>query len=234
MEIYAVEYATSMFPEKWIYQDRSESEIKVPFSWMYYVIKINGKTILMDTGFTDKEEAVNYAVTFHDVQEPLMELIGSYEQVDKLIITHLHFDHADDMVLFPNAKIIMATAAYESAMKGNDMRVKNHLKKAQVIQVDQQMSIEDKLIFKVIGGHDIGSSVIEFQHDGMTYAIAGDESYMCNNMTEVRPVGTVVDYEANLSYLQEGRDQGKIVLTFHDPLILEEYPKIHRHIVRII
>lgn len=64
------------------------------FSSCVYLIKLNEKNILIDTGTQEiKKELI----------ENLKELNSS--EIDIIILTHDHWDHVGNIKLFPNAKI---------------------------------------------------------------------------------------------------------------------------------
>ncbi|HWT76768.1 MAG TPA: hypothetical protein VN258_18875 [Mobilitalea sp.] len=59
--------------------------------------------------------------------------------------------------------------------------MKRMLESAQVHIVLEEYRYEDKFLFKVIGGHTEGSSVIYFEEDNKQYVIATDISKYCKN-----------------------------------------------------
>lgn len=66
------------------------------FSSNVYFLKINKKTILIDTG---SEEIKN------ELLENLHSMNISPEEIETIILTHNHFDHVENLDLFPKAKI---------------------------------------------------------------------------------------------------------------------------------
>lgn len=66
------------------------------FGSCVYLLKLNGENILIDTGSkSNKEELLEY----------LNELKIKPEQIDKIILTHKHWDHIENIKLFEKAKI---------------------------------------------------------------------------------------------------------------------------------
>ena len=66
------------------------------FSSHVYLIKLGEKNILIDAGsFSARDELLKY----------LKELNIKPQQIDIILITHNHWDHVENLNLFPNAKI---------------------------------------------------------------------------------------------------------------------------------
>lgn len=62
MELYAIRYGESLFPQKHIFHDMSNSHDKVAFSWLFYFAKLGDKVILFDTGFRNKNTGKTWGV----------------------------------------------------------------------------------------------------------------------------------------------------------------------------
>ena len=69
------------------------------FGSTVYVLKINGKNIIIDTSSQDNEE---------ELLNDLSELELTPEKINFVILTHSHWDHTGNLELFTNAKIITA------------------------------------------------------------------------------------------------------------------------------
>ncbi|MDP2672912.1 MAG: MBL fold metallo-hydrolase, partial [Nanoarchaeota archaeon] len=77
------------------------------FGSCVYVLKINSKTILIDTSSASaKEELLN----------DLETLKITPEKVEVVILTHNHYDHIENLNLFKNAKIYRAEELNENSI----------------------------------------------------------------------------------------------------------------------
>lgn len=81
-----------------------------PASMNTFFIKADGKNLLFDTGFGSEGSLLL----------PSLEVIGvKPEDVDAIFMTHLHGDHTgglakDGVAVFPNAKVYLSKAEYET------------------------------------------------------------------------------------------------------------------------
>lgn len=86
--------------------------IEAPYS--YVAVKGRGHVFLVDTGFgstsTARQREVAELFGVGDLQPPevvLGEVGIAPEEVDTILLTHLHFDHAGDVERFPNATVVV-------------------------------------------------------------------------------------------------------------------------------
>jgi len=215
-----------MFSLGSVYFDQKGSPRKVPFFWLFYLAKTDGKTVLFDTGFRDVSDFEKWGVTptFPDFTDLIKDLKtrGLLAEPDAVFLTHNHFDHAGNFDLFPEAKFIIAKDALFEGVRGKDH-----------IAVDDEYTF-GPFTMKVVGGHAPGSSVVYFHHGDKKYVLTGDECYFMANMTENRPSGAVADGQKNAAFIKDGFDRKLTPLTFHDPQIFSIYSKMTDYIAKII
>ena len=91
----------------------------------------NGRTIMLETGVgaffpPDLRERYGVNEAGHVLLESLEQIGLSHEQIDVVVLSHLHFDHAGGLLeeygasqekslLFPNAKFVVGKDAFERA-----------------------------------------------------------------------------------------------------------------------
>ena len=102
-EVYAVCYATHARKrsENYIFGDPHDEMTSIA----YYVWVIKGPhgTFVCDTGFDDVAAKERARKIIHPVGEGLQALGAAPDKVDHVIATHMHWDHAGNYDLFPNA-----------------------------------------------------------------------------------------------------------------------------------
>jgi glyoxylase-like metal-dependent hydrolase (beta-lactamase superfamily II) len=232
MQLYAVKFGESSFNSKYAFRDVT-SDDKMQISWSYYLAKYNDKTILFDVGFRDSLIAEEWGITLVNVNEEVNHLIND-AQVDTVFITHSHFDHIDNIDLYPDSQIIIAYEDYLHALNNGTPAVRERLLRDNVITVKDEYLYDNKFRFKVIGGHTAGSSVIYFDHGGKNFVITGDECYNRDNMIANRPIGVYSSTEKNEAFLQDANDKGYIPLPYHDLSVFQSYKQVSSHIVQIL
>src|SRR5207248_1416721 len=106
-EVYALSYG--VFPGYSISNlvAGADKDRKIDLQMMVWLIKgSGGRNILVDTGcYHDKFVKTLGIKNFIKTSETIAKLGLKPEDITDVIITHMHWDHADGMDLFPNAKI---------------------------------------------------------------------------------------------------------------------------------
>ena len=72
-----------------------------------------------------------------------------------------------------------------------------------------------------IGGHSIGSCIVEFTKNDKKYVIAGDEAYSRECMIRKIPTGASVNAIHSRKFIEKYSDESYTVLYSHDMDILE-------------
>ncbi|WP_043934069.1 YtnP family quorum-quenching lactonase [Bacillus sp. EB01] len=150
------------------------------------LVQYEGKNYLIETGLgnnklTDKQKR-NYGATEESqLESDLAEFGLGYEDIDYVLMTHLHFDHACGLTKvdaegnysssFPNAKIITSQIEWDE-MRNPNVRSKNTYWKENWESIEGQVETFDKEWnqgpFTMIhtGGHSNGHSIILIEDGG--------------------------------------------------------------------
>lgn len=151
------------------------------------LIQYNGKNYLIDSGIGNKlneKQIRNYGVTSKwNVEESLSELGLSTSQIDGVIMTHLHFDHASGLTKFEGEQLISTfpnARIYVSQIEWDEMRNPNIRSKAtyweenwkpienQVVTFTESMEIVPGIEMIHTGGHSDGHSVVKLTQNNET------------------------------------------------------------------
>ena len=213
LALYAVKYGESLYPASHLLKGDTSGR-NVPIAWMFYAIKTGKEIILVDTGFSDTNEAKRSGVTMLPYWPALAALGITPESVTKIVLTHTHSDHAANVPLYPNATVIV------NRLEAGSVFLKN-VGKERLVTFDESYVVVPGITVRRVGGHSPGSSYVELAFGGKTYLLAGDEAYLPENVSELIPVGSFVDSAANLRFLTMARNSGAVVLTFHDPAVVK-------------
>ncbi|HEY9786229.1 MAG TPA: MBL fold metallo-hydrolase [Candidatus Obscuribacterales bacterium] len=160
---------------------------RVPLACNLLLIESPDGRVLVETGMGDrwspKERSRYELTTLVDTCNVLTSLGLSNEDVDAVIISHLHFDHAGGAVrlvdgklapTFPNAKYFVQKGEWELAHKANARARGSYraddldpLKENGVLQiVDGDHEVLPGIYVKVTGGHTSHHQIVYFESEG--------------------------------------------------------------------
>lgn len=105
-EVYAIRYATLPdFPVAGLVKG-AEPGRKMDIAMVVWLLKGNGRTILVDSGFYRPQFFKAWTVKdFIKPSEAVAQFGVKPEEITDVVISHMHWDHADGMDLFPRARI---------------------------------------------------------------------------------------------------------------------------------
>lgn len=171
------------------------------------------------------------------------DLIGSLtevgltpEDIDVVMMTHMHNDHAsgltylDNGILksrYPNATIYMSQAEWEDVRNPSTRNQKTYLKEnwepiqEQVVTFNDTVEIAPGITMELTGGHTRGHAIIRFEQQGETAIHMAD---ILLSFVHANPlwVGGVDDYpldsiSAKQELMKEALDNNYSFLFYHDP-----------------
>lgn len=239
MKLYGIRFAKGFkygTGETVFFTQKGDCEPIPDFSFFYYLVEVDGKHFLIDTGFRDERLAADMGVTLLPIESEIGQVFGSFPKIDVIFLTHSHWDHIDNVDLYPDARLIMAKQTYEQAVSEGSVSVRKRLQDAKMLisLVERRECFYDYFVFEVVGGHTPDSSVLYFQTGRDIYCITGDECYFCENMERNIPIGICSCREKNVVFLQKAYTEGWTPLPFHDAKILKKYNRLTENIVEII
>ncbi len=211
-----------------------------------WLIRGQGLTVVVDSGIGDPagEDAPRlqgYAGFVCDPGEDTDSLLRreglAPDEVDYLILTHLHWDHCVNTRLFTSAKIVVSRRGLASvATPRHRGLVPNGLFFRQVIAhivdeawdrvilADDEFEVVPGIRTFWVGGHTECSQAVAVETAKGVAIFGGDTVFMYENIESDIPVA----YTGNLAecYLAMDRirREADIVLPNHDPLVLERHP----------
>ncbi len=240
-EIYAIRYG---------YHDRRSSECflggdphdqPMPLNYYIWLIRNSARTIVFDTGFNDRAAAERGRQMVCPVAEGLTSLGVDPGQVEDVVISHMHYDHAGNVDLFPNARLhlqdremafctgrCMCHPAMRGAYEADDVAAMVHRVFAgRACFHDGTSELAPGITLHHVGGHTMGLQVVRVRTRRGWLVLASDASHLYANMDEGRPFPILY----NLADMLEGFTTVKrlasapdLVIPGHDPQVLARYP----------
>ena len=227
LELFAIKYGESKYPSKYIYLG-DDTQRLLDFAWMFYLIKYGDKTILVDTGFSDKKMARAYRVNHTSPLMILRQMGVRPEDVTDVIITHSHFDHIGNVDKFPRADIYIQRdelAWFMNSTRNSALKDFFHHNKQRITTFESSFVLFNCFRITKIGGHTVGSSVVSFDHNNREYVLVGDECYLLDNYVSQKPIGTYYDTEKNKAFIARLKTiPNAVVLPFHEPSVVGKTP----------
>lgn len=205
-DVFFVKYADSYLPERMVFQG-GDSQKLWPIVFGFYLLRIDDRWILVDVG---SEKIAGFVLeNYISPLEALKEYGVEPCDVDIVIITHAHGDHIEAVKHFLNADIYIQKDEYERGKKYIPSEYRVHL-------FDKEVDVANHLHVVNIGGHSIGSSVVEFKRDGQQYVICGDECYLQWNLENKIITGASKCKEKSLYFIHKYSSNQYVPLLCHD------------------
>jgi len=226
---------------------------KIDLQMMIWLIKGPGGTnILVDTGcYHDKFVKGLGIKGFIKPSETLAKLGLSAGDITDVIITHMHWDHADGIDLFPNAKIWIQKdeygyytgAAWQPGGKSGGIDpddvlalVKlNIAHKVNLVDGDDREIIDGIRVYTG-GRHTFASQYVGVRTAGGTVVIASDNMYLYENLEKHVPIAQTFDAESNLKAqdrMKQIASRPDLIVPGHDPAVFIKFPKPGNGVARI-
>ena len=242
-EIYAIRYATIPdFPVSELVAG-AEPERKLDIAMMIWLVRGNGRNILVDSGFYHERFFKDWQVKdFTKPSETLKRVGLKPEDITDVIITHMHWDHADGMDLFPNARIwfqkdeleYYAGEAWQSkdthgGIDEEDVLTLVRLNtqgRVGLVNGDAQEIIPGVTCYTG-GKHTYQSQYVGVQTGVGTVVLASDNMYLYENLERHAPIATTVDAASNLraqDRMKQIAARPGFIVPGHDPAVFAKFP----------
>jgi glyoxylase-like metal-dependent hydrolase (beta-lactamase superfamily II) len=240
-EVYAVAFASHARKrsENYIFGDPHDEMTAIA----YYVWVIRGAhgIFVCDTGFDEAAARERGREIIHPVGEGLKALDVEPERVDHVIATHMHWDHAGNHDLFPNARyhIQDTEMAYcTGRCMGHRMLripfsegdVLAMVKKVYAYRVEFHDGVDELapgITVHKIGGHSKGLQCVRVKTRRGYVVVASDACHLYSHLDEGRvfpitySVGATLEGYKTLLKLASSRHH---MVPGHDPEVLKVYP----------
>ncbi len=206
MKLVAFQYGKTEINEAMAF-DGGNKEIKIPISLMFFLIEEGNRKILVDTGCDTMPGFPLYE--FCSPVKILEEYGVERDEITDIILTHAHHDHTDGAHYYKNADIYIQKE--EAKMADNYILYKDKLH-----VFDNEISICEKVTAKCIGGHSVGSSIVEIRTDKTVYALCGDECYLPKNIEQKIPTASSYNKSKSREFIEEYSKEKYTPILFHD------------------
>ena len=251
-EVHAVKYAdrdARIRGDSFLFDDRHD--VPHPMDYFLWVLRRGAETILVDSGYDAAEGTARARPIRMDPADALAPLGVVPGAVEHIVVTHLHYDHAGGLHLFPRARLHLQAAemAYATGpcMRHGTLRMPftaDHVCEAirrlyagQVVFHDGDAEIADGVTVHRIGGHSRGLQAVRVRTTAGWLVLASDAAHFYENLHARKPFPIVVDLEDMLrgfDTLERLASARALIVPGHDPAVMRLFPQgAAQHIRRL-
>lgn len=252
-EVYAVRYATlANFPVSSLIAGADRAR-RLDIAMMIWVLKgIDGRVAIVDSGFHRDQYFKQFTVKdFVKPSEAIAPLGLAPDQVTDIFLSHMHWDHAGGIDLFPAARVWIQKEEYDyytsdawqartthGGIDADDVLeiVKRNIAgKVSFVRGDDD-TILSGITFGIGGKHTWQSQFVAVQTRSHTVVLASDNMYLYENLDTHTAISQTLDAVSNLR--TQDRMKGlastpALLIPGHDPAVFDRFPRVSDRIVRI-
>ncbi len=239
-ELYAIRYATASRNESEVFIGGDPHHSGIAMDYFVWVARNELHTVVIDTGFDAAAARQRGRQLLIEPEEGLRRLGVDCAEVRHVIITHLHYDHAGNLGLFPRARfhlqdreLAFATGrhmvqpffahAYDLERVLAMVRL---VYGAQVQFHDGDAQVLPGITVHHVGGHTHGLQVVRVWTRLGWMVLASDAAHYLANISSGRPFPIVADVAqmiAGWGRLQELAAAPEYIIPGHDPVVMQRY-----------
>ena len=251
-DVFAIRYAMiSGFPVSGLVAGAERSR-KLDIAMLVWLVRGGGRNILVDSGFYHDRFFKQWHVTdFVKPSEAVARAGVQPADITDVIVTHLHWDHADGMDLFPNARIWLqkdeleyyAGQAWQSSRTHGGIDPDDVLTAVR-LNTQGRVGLVDGDAQEIIPGvtcytggkHTFASQFVAVNTAAGTVVLASDNMYLYENLDKHVPIAATLDAASNLraqDRMKQLAADPKFIVPGHDPDVLRRFPQIQPGVVKI-
>lgn len=250
-EIYAIKYAERMGIRGKTFMDGDPHEAPTPMDYFIWVLKSPERTIVVDVGM-NRAEGERRERTFLRCPSDGLRLIGiDPETVADVIISHMHYDHAGNLELFPNATFHIQDSemAYVTGRAMTHKRLRHSFCLPDVIQM-VSLVYGDRVLFHdgdealfpgiklhAMPGHARGLQSVAVNTARGTVMVASDAAHYYEGFLDEQIYMThenVFDMVESYRKLRRLATSDAHIIPGHDPDVLKRYPALRDDLQGIV
>jgi glyoxylase-like metal-dependent hydrolase (beta-lactamase superfamily II) len=255
-EVFAIRYASIPdFPVNALIAGADPAR-KLSIAMTVWLVRGNGRVILVDSGFYRPQFFKDFKVDAFIKPSDAIAQSGitpaiKPEDVTDVVITHMHWDHADGMDLFPNARIWLQKDEYTyyTGEAWQQPRTHGGIDPEDVLAV-VKLNLAGRVtlvngdaqeIFPGITCYTGGKHTFQSQYVGVntnagTVVLASDNMYLYENLEKHVPIAQTLDAASNLraqDRMKQLAASPRLIVPGHDPAVFEKFPRVSERVVRI-
>ncbi len=252
MQVYAVRYGTLQdFAVRSLVAGAERGRTMDIAMMVWAIKKADGDVILVDAGFyrqkfIDQWKPVDYTRPDLAVERALGV---PADRVSDVIVTHIHWDHADGADLFPHSRVWLQREEYEHhidpdgsvlarAIDPDDASMLDALRfagRVELIDGDDREILPGVRVYTG-GKHTFASQYVSVATRAGTVVLASDNAYLFENLEKHLAIAQTLDATSNLeaqARMLTLAARPALVVPGHDPAVFARFPASGLGVVRI-
>ena len=220
-----------------------DHDLPMPLDYFVWAIHREGHSpVIVDTGFGEAAAAARGRIITRPLLEGLRDAGIDHLDIEDVILTHLHYDHAGSLNLFPNARFHVQdaelAAATSRAMCDHEIRapfdgepVAQLVRKIyhdRVVFHDGDGTFAPGISLHLAPGHTAGLMVVACECARGTIILASDAAHLYANVTRAIPFPIFIDEadyrSAQARVMELAGGSLDFLIPGHDPLVLAAFP----------
>lgn len=224
---------------------------KTEFPVFAFLVEGNNRKILVDTGMCDSERANKYhhpgshQEKGQAIYEQLQAIGIADSEIDTVILTHLHWDHASYLDHFSNALFyvnekeldfaVNPIPLYYKSYEAPELNIVSPFANIEFQKCRGEMQIMDGICVFETPGHSPGHMAVEVETLDGRYIIGGDCAFRLDNFTpipemhyDITPPGrfyNILEAWKSLEYVKERALNLEHILLSHETSLLDRIRK---------
>jgi glyoxylase-like metal-dependent hydrolase (beta-lactamase superfamily II) len=212
----------------------------MPLDYYVWVIKADAHSIVVDTGFDSAAAAGRGRTLLRPVAEGLAAIDVDPAGVLDVVITHMHYDHAGNVALFPRARFHVQDAemAYCTGRAMTHPHLASPFEAENVAQMVRRV-FDGRVVFHAgdsvlhpgvtlhhLPGHTLGLQAVRVETERGPVVLASDAAHFWANLERETPFPIVADvpqYLESLRTLRRLAPSIDHIIPGHDPLVLRRF-----------
>lgn len=230
-----------------MFEEGSEGQVTLTVS--AWLVNHPRGTVLFDTGMpssfvggSDRTRVISEFLTIgfganDTVGAQLIANSQDPEQVDFVVVSHLHFDHVGGLSEIPNATVVIQRKEWEANITGSGEEATLHPRedfdlghKLRLIDGQYDLFGDDSVVCIPTPGHTIGHQSLRVQLSrGARVVLTSDCCCFARTIDSgvLQTFGYDLDEQRrSLAYLRKCRDDGVMIIPGHDIDVVSRLPRV--------
>jgi glyoxylase-like metal-dependent hydrolase (beta-lactamase superfamily II) len=250
-EVYAIRYATRDAKRPVHFVGGDPHDTPMPMDYFVWLVRNAERSIVVDTGFTAAMAKKRGRTLLRTPAEGLAMMGVRAAEVENVVLTHLHYDHAGTVDQFPRARFKlqdkemayatgrwMTYGQFGHSFEPDDIcHLVRALYDGRMAFVDGDAELAPGITLHHIGGHTAGVQCMRVWTARGWVVLASDTSHYYEHFEKYRVFPTTFnlgDVMKGYETLRRLADSLHHIVPGHDPLVMQRYPAPGRELEGIV